>query len=170
MAGLVPAVPLPLGCARLSEMRGPSPRMTRNYSHRRRSTANAIDLGARSRALMLGGGRLVPASRRLVLTGGLRATAMVFKNDVTDRGVRRRHRVEAVDFVDLVVERTAHDQPHHHLDAFGAGLAHVLDVRDARELLGIARQVVEKALVPFAVDQTGARPADLVREPAGAED
>ena len=87
-----------------------------------------------------------------------------------DRRVRRRHGVEAVDLVHLVVERPAHDQPHHHLDAFGAGLAHVVEMRDARELLGVLAEVVEEALVPFAVDQTGARAADLVRQPAGAED
>jgi len=29
MAGLVPAIPFLLHCARLSEMRGPSPRMTK---------------------------------------------------------------------------------------------------------------------------------------------
>src|SRR5438094_949775 len=63
------------------------------------------------------------------LTGRL---APVLENDVSDCGVRRRHGVEAIDLVDLVVERTAHDQPHHHLDAFGSGLAHELEVRDAR--------------------------------------
>ena len=35
---------------------------------------------------------------------------------------------------------------------------------------GSLRQVVEKALVPLAVDQAGARSADLMRQPAGAED
>src|SRR5262249_36263839 len=116
---------------------------------------------ARRRALVLDGGWLV-------LTRGLCATPMVFENNVTDRGVRRRHCVEAVDLVDLVVERAAHDQPHHHLDAFGAGLAHVIDMRDLDELLRVFRQIVEKGLVPLAVDQAGARPADLMRQTAGA--
>ncbi len=95
---------------------------------------------------------------------------LVLEDDVADRRVRGRHGVEAVDLVNLVVERAAHDQPHDHLDAFGAGLAHVLDVRDARELLRVLAEAVEEGLVPLAVDQAGARAGDLVREPAGAED
>ena len=94
----------------------------------------------------------------------------VLEDDVPDRGVRGRHGVEAIDLVDLVVERAAHDQPHHHLDAFGAGLAHVFEMRDARELLRVLGEVVEEGLVELAVDQAGARPADLVRHAAGAED
>ena len=86
-----------------------------------------------------------------------RGAAMRLQNDVADRGVRRGHGVEAIDLVDLVVERAAHDQPHHHLDAFGAGLAHVFDVRNAGELLRVLGQIVEEGLVPFAVDQAGAR-------------
>jgi hydrogenase/urease accessory protein HupE len=82
---------------------------------------------------------------------------------VTDGGVGRRHRIEAIDFVDLIAERAAHYQPHHHLDAFGAGLAHVIDMRNLDELLRILLQVVEERLVPFAVDQAGARAADLMR-------
>jgi hypothetical protein len=89
---------------------------------------------------------------------------------VADRGVRRRHGVEAIDFVDLVVERAAHDEPHHHLDAFGAGLAHVIDVRNLGELLRVLGQIIEEVLVPFAVDQAGARTGNLVRQSAGAED
>src|SRR3954451_17426303 len=38
--------------------------------------------------------------------------AAFFENDVPDCRVRRRHRVEAVDLVDLVGERAAHDEPH----------------------------------------------------------
>ncbi len=89
---------------------------------------------------------------------------------MTDRGVRRRHGVEAVDLVDLVVERAAHDEPHHHLDAFGAGLAHVFEMRNLDEPLRILRQIIEERLVPFRVDQAGARPRNLVRQAAGTED
>ncbi len=89
---------------------------------------------------------------------------------MTDGRVRCRHGVEAVDLVNLVSERAAHDQPHHHLDPFGAGLAHVVEMRDLGELHRILGQVVEEILVPLAVDQAGARAADLVRQPAGAED
>ena len=43
-------------------------------------------------------------------------------------------------------------------------------MRNARELLRILAEVIQEGLVPLAVDQARARAADLVREPAGAED
>src|SRR5207244_11796359 len=63
----------------------------------------------------------------------------------------------------------AHDQPHHHLDAFGAGLTHEFEMRDARELLGILAEVVEEGLVELAIDQSRARARNLVRHAAGAK-
>src|SRR5580704_5825999 len=120
-------------------------------------TANAVDFRARRGAFHLAGGLFCFAR------GLLRATAMRLQNDVPDRGVGGRHGVEAIDLVDLVFERAAHDQPHHHLDAFGAGLAHIFEVLDAGELLRVLGQVVQKRLVELAVDQPGTRPADLVR-------
>ena len=87
-----------------------------------------------------------------------------------DCGIRGGHRVEAVDLLHVVVERAAHDQPHDHLDAFGARLAHIFDVRDASELLRVLAEIIEKGLVPLPVDQAGARAADLVRHTACSED
>src|SRR5207244_3035735 len=89
----------------------------------------------------------ITASARLLPGGGLalaRGLAAVLKNDVAHRGVRRRHSVEAVDLFHPLVECPAHDQPHDHFDPFGAGLAHVVDVRDARELLGILGEIIEE--------------------------
>jgi len=94
-----------------------------------------------------------------VLAGRL---APVLENDVAHRGVGGRNRVEAINLVDLVIERAAHDEPHHHLDALGSRLAHVLHMRNAAELLGILTEVVEEGLIEFAVDQTGAWPGDLM--------
>jgi hypothetical protein len=45
------------------------------------------------------------------------------QDNVPDGGVGGRYRTEPVDFLDLVIERAAHDQPHHHLNALGAGHA-----------------------------------------------
>src|SRR5690348_6783608 len=54
----------------------------------------------------------------------------VFENEMTHRRVRGGHGVEAVHLLHLIVERAARDQPHHQLDAFRAGLADVIDMRD----------------------------------------
>src|SRR5262245_59531642 len=75
-----------------------------------------------------------------------------------------------MDLADLVVERTAHDQPHHELDAFRARIAHVIDVRNARELVCLRRKTVEEAIVELLVDQARARPLELVAHAARAPD
>ena len=89
---------------------------------------------------------------------------------MADGRVRCRHVVEAVHLLDLRVERPAHDEPHHQLDAFGARLAHVVDVRHLRERLGVRDQPVEEALIQLPVDQPRARPLQLVAHAAGAPD
>ena len=43
---------------------------------------------------------------------------LVFQDDVAERGVRRGHMIEAIGLAHVVVQRTAHDQPHHHFYAF----------------------------------------------------
>src|SRR4029079_4497064 len=83
---------------------------TQIFITRLRSLALAdVRLGARGGALHL-------ALARLGLGVAHRQDA------VPGRVVRRRHGVEAIDLVGLLAERAAHDQPHDHLDAFGAGL------------------------------------------------
>ena len=72
-----------------------------------------------------------------------------------ERRVGSRHVIEA-DMTSRTFgsERAAHHQPHHHLDAFGAGLAHVLDdARSSSARSGIVDHAVEEALVPLAVDE-----------------
>ena len=66
--------------------------------------------------------------------------------------------VEAIDFLHVVIKRAAHDEPHHHFYAFRPCLAQIFDMRDADERLGIACEIIEKALVEFLVDQPCARP------------
>src|SRR5690606_15020017 len=104
-----------------------------------------------------------------------KASALVLEDQVPDRRVRRGHVVEAVN--DLrwlaardVGHRAARDQPHHQLDALGAGLANVVDVRHGRQSLRIGDQPVEEGVVELAVDQPGARPLQLVAHAAGAPD
>ena len=62
---------------------------------------------------------------------------------MSERRVRRRHVIEAMDFLDLVVQRAAHDQPHHQFNAFRAGLAQIFEVRNFHQRLGILGQIVE---------------------------
>src|SRR5512134_161168 len=78
------------------------------------------------------------------------------QDDMAQRRVRCRNVIVAMDFLDLVAQRPAHDQPHHQLDAFGSGLAHVFDMRNLRELLRLRAKPVEEPLVPRCVDETRA--------------
>src|SRR5215204_2997647 len=82
------------------------------------ATTDSIDFSARGSALHLGRGFLALARR--LCRGLLRTLDAVFQNDVADRGVRRRYGVEAIDLVHLLIQRATHDEPHHHLDTFGA--------------------------------------------------
>jgi hypothetical protein len=71
----------------------------------------------------------------------------------THRRVRGGHMVEAVRDAGAcaagrVGHRAARDQPHHELDAFAAGLAHVVDVRHLRQAGGVGDQAVEEARCP----------------------
>ena len=59
-----------------------------------------------------------------------------------DRRVRRGNVIEAMHFAHLCVERAAHDQPHHQLDAFGACFTDVLHERNARQRFRIADELV----------------------------
>ena len=94
----------------------------------------------------------------------------VFENDVADRRVRGRHGVEAVDFVHLVVERAAHDS-HITISMPSAPASRMYSTCGMRvELLRILGEVIQEGLVEFRIDQTRARPGNLVRHAAGAED
>ena len=79
-----------------------------------------------------------------------------------NRCIGCRHDIKTIGLGNVVIERAAHDEPHHHLDPFGTGLARVLHVRDAGELFRVVAEVIEEVLVPLAVDQAGAVPADLM--------
>src|SRR5690349_14162490 len=93
----------------------------------------------------------------------------VFENEMTERRVRRRHVIEAIDLLHPRRQRAARDEPHDHLDALGTGLTHVLDERNLARHFGIARQAVEEALVPLLVDEPGALALQLVRHAARTE-
>src|SRR3954467_14043679 len=63
-----------------------------------------------------------------------RSRLAVFQDDETGGGVGRRHVVVPVNFLHLVVQGSTHDQPHDEFDPFGAGVAHVVDMRKFQEL------------------------------------
>ena len=85
-------------------------------------------------------------------------------------GVRGRHVIEAVDFVDPLAQRASHHQPHHQLDALRAGLAQVLGVRDADEAPAVSPTSLSmNALIERRVDETRALALQLVRHAARAE-
>ena len=76
----------------------------------------------------------------------------------------------AVQRLHALAQRTAHDQPHHHLDALRSGFAQIFDMRDMADGIIVRLQQVEKAVVPFGIDQARARTLKLVAHPAGAPD
>src|SRR5688572_22050274 len=43
--------------------------------------------------------------------------SLVLENDVSDRRIRSRHVIEPVNLLHIIIERAAHDEPHHQLDA-----------------------------------------------------
>src|SRR5262245_49240333 len=103
------------------------------------------------------------------------AISIVLQDQMADSGVARGHMVEAVSDLRLlaaidVVHRAARDQPHHELDAFAAGLAHIIDMRQPGERIRIVDQAIEEGVVPFAVDQAGARALQLMAHAAGTPD
>src|SRR5215472_7306676 len=65
-----------------------------------------------------------PWPARQIFMGCLLA---VFEDDMAQRRVGNRNVMEAVDFLNPVVERAAHDEPHDELDAFRARLAQILE-------------------------------------------
>ena len=75
-----------------------------------------------------------------------------------------------INFLDVPVEGTAHHVPHHHLDALGSRLAHVLGVRELRESDGVLGHAVEKCAIEFTIDKPRALALELVRHAAGAVD
>ena len=52
---------------------------------------------------------------------------------------------------DLAAKRAAHDQPHHHFDAFAAGFAQIFDVRNMPRFVGIGFEQIHEPVVPCAV-------------------
>jgi hypothetical protein len=45
---------------------------------------------------------------------------------MADSRVRRRHHVEPINFIDMIIERAAHDEPHDHFNPLGASLTQVV--------------------------------------------
>ena len=89
---------------------------------------------------------------------------------MADRRVGTWNVVETVQFLGLGAERTAHDQPHHQLDALRAGFPHVLQVLQRGQAVRILDQPVHERAVPRRVDEARARSLQLVAHAAGAPD
>src|SRR5580693_1552442 len=67
----------------------------------------------------------------------LHRLASIRQNHMAEGGVGCRYMVEAVDLLDLRIERPTHDQPHDELDAFRTRVTHVFQVRDTCERLRV---------------------------------
>jgi hypothetical protein len=61
--------------------------------------------------------------------------------------------IEPVELIDLCAQRSAHDQPHDHLDAFRPRFAHIIDVWNPREAVRITGEPVQKGFVPVGIYQ-----------------
>ena len=77
--------------------------------------------------------------------------------------------IEAVELINLCVQRSAHDQPHDHLDAFRSRFAHIIDVWNPREAVRITGEPVQKGFVPVGVYQPRTCALELVRQTACPE-
>ena len=87
---------------------------------------------------------------------------------MADRRVRTRHVVVPMAFDERLCERPAHRQPHYHFDAFRSGLAKILHVFNSRRPLGLVHQQVQESAIPLTIDQSGARPLELMGHAPGA--
>src|SRR5262245_35779139 len=67
-----------------------------------------------------------PAPARTTFISGSR----VLEDQMAHGRVRRGHVIEPVYLFHAIVERAAHYQPHHELDAFGASLPQIVDALD----------------------------------------
>src|ERR1700733_6592064 len=85
------------------------------------------------------------------------ASARIFQNQMAHRRIGGRHMLKAMQLADLGVERTAHDQPHHEFDAFGARLTDVIDVRDTCCGVRVFGQRIEETSIEILIDHSGAR-------------
>ncbi len=62
----------------------------------------------------------------------------------------------------FAVSAPAGDQPHHQFDAFRTALPQIIDVPDRGGLLGRIDEHVHEAGIEVRVDETGARPLQLM--------
>jgi hypothetical protein len=99
----------------------------------------------------------------------LNSVAPVCEHDVPYSSARSWYVIEAVQLINLCVQRSRHDQPHDHLDAFGSRFAHIIDVWNPREAFRITSEPVQKGFVPVRVYQPRACALELVRQTARPE-
>jgi len=78
--------------------------------------------------------------------------------------------VDAIAAQGHVVHGTPGDQPHHQLDSFTARFVHVVELGDGSSGSRIMNQLVQKGVVKFFVDESGARALQRVAHAAGAPD
>ncbi len=73
--------------------------------------------------------------------------------DVSKRGIRYGHVIEAMQFPDVSIQGPAHDQPHDQFDSFRPGFLHVFEVWHVRKAVRVRQQAIKKISVEFGVDQ-----------------
>jgi len=110
-----------------------SPRVRRRSPSAQRFADPAADISARLRASRRPTGPRSKSGDTRPLGASTRSSAGalvggVLENQMADCRVRRGDVIEAMHFFDVLVERAAHDEPHHEFHCFRAGIADVLEV------------------------------------------
>src|SRR3990167_7170286 len=119
-----------------------------------------------------------PASATLMVL----LISVVFQNQMSHRRVAGRHMVKTVldphrvcagcfqicSIVGHIGHRATGDQPHHKLNAFATGLAHIVDVRRGGAGGRVGNHLVQPGVIPRTVDQPGACALQLVAHAARA--
>ena len=77
--------------------------------------------------------------------------------------------VEAVHFLDIFVQRAAHDVPHDQFDAFRTRFAQVFDVINLTACIRLVDQQIHEAGIPVGIDQARALVLQLVRHAPGTK-
>src|SRR5579863_8598849 len=95
-----------------------------------------------------------PAPARMTFISNL-----VVEQQMTQGGVGCRYVIKAMQYPHLLMQGTAHDQPHDQLDALRTRFAQVLKVLNAHQGLRIGPDGVEIVLIELLVDE--ARPLAL---------
>src|SRR3984893_14991113 len=99
----------------------------------------------------------------------LNSVAPVCEHNVSYGSARGWYVIEAVELINLCVQRSAHDQPHDHLDAFRTRFAHIIDGSNLRPVVPITGDPVQNGCVLVGFYQPRTCALELVRQTACPE-